>query len=294
MAGSPAALADAGREQRRRWVMAAAASGLLLTAPGAGATASAATGLTRELREQLEPELTAIADAVDDDTGGPPGTARARRQTVAPVATVRPPSDLGQSAVPVAATGDTDADDADDAADVTEVARLGDVRVVTEDATTELVGFHENNDVAALDLEPATDLHEPEPDGADAEAEVPIQLPTRGRAGGPTSAVDVAVTTGEPVASPLSGEVVEVADFALYGSTRDLLVRIRSDEDPSVVATVFHLDGARVAVGDHVEAGATVIADEARQLPFESQIDRFTAAVHGDAAPHYHLEFHHA
>jgi hypothetical protein len=50
----------------------------------------------------------------------------------------------------------------------------------------------------------------------------------------------------------------------------------------------------RVAVGDRVEAVATTIAAGARQLPFDSQVDRVTAAHRGAPAPHVHVELAHA
>lgn len=180
---------------------------------------------------------------------------------------------------------------------VVELARHEDVVVATEGAHVELVGFHESSTGAALPLDPVgpdVSAHPVAAAAAPADEGPVVVLPSRGRAGGATSAIDLSVTAGQPVVAPITGEVEEVAEYALYGTSRDELVRIRSSEDPSVVAHVHHVDGASVTVGDAVEAGATVIAAEARQLPFESQVDRFTAAHRGEAAPHVHIELREA
>lgn len=176
---------------------------------------------------------------------------------------------------------------------VVEIARHEGIVVATEGAHVELVGFHESSSGAALPLDPIGPDRSAHPTVAAVEptGDGPVVvLPSRGRAGGATSAIDLSVTPGGPVVAPITGEIEEVADYALYGTTRDLLVRIRSSEDPSVVAHVHHVEGAAVAVGDTVAAGTTVIASEARQLPFESQIDRFTVAHRGEPTPHVHIE----
>jgi hypothetical protein len=176
---------------------------------------------------------------------------------------------------------------------VVELARHDGVVVATEGAHVELVGFHESSSGAALPMDPVgpdVSAHPVAAAAAPADEGPVIVLPPRGRAGAATSAIDLSVTAGEPVVAPITGEVEEVAEYALYGTTRDQLVRIRSSEDPTVVAHVHHVDDASVAVGDTVEAGTSVIAGRARQLPFESQIDRFTAAHRGEATPHVHIE----
>ncbi len=50
---------------------------------------------------------------------------------------------------------------------------------------------------------------------------------------------------------------------------------------------MFHFDGLQVGAGDRVVAGVTVIAPRATPLPFESQVDEFTAEP---SNPHVHVE----
>ncbi len=110
-------------------------------------------------------------------------------------------------------------------------------------------------------------------------------LPSRGRGTGRHTAADVAVAPGTTVVAPVTGRVVTVEHYALYGRYDDLRLTIVPSSDPGRVVTVLHVVGARVAVGDEVVAGETPIAAEAHQLPFTSQIDEW--AGHG---PHVHVE----
>jgi hypothetical protein len=270
LAIAPRTLRQLAPDERRRWFVAAAVTGAMLTSHPV-------------TRDQLLASLPSSTEVVAADASGvvvqlaknPPGVvAVAARGTAADEAT----DDVG--AVDDAAGTGALPDG------VVELARVGRIVVAAEGSRVELVGFHESAASHALPFEPNPTLV-----GDDGPVMI---LPTRHRAGGPTSAIDLAVAPGEEVVAPISGEVVEVADFSLYGRTSDLLVSIRSDEDPSVVATAMHLVDARVAVGDRVEAGVTPIAGEARQLPFASQIDRFALAHRGTAGPHVHLELRHA
>jgi hypothetical protein len=47
------------------------------------------------------------------------------------------------------------------------------------------------------------------------------------------------------------------------------------------------MHGLTVAVGDRVEAGVTQVAERATVLPFDSQVDEFTAEP---SNPHVHVE----
>jgi biotin carboxyl carrier protein len=291
MAGAPAALADAPADRRRRWVLAAAATGVMITAP---AVVSKAAELPAGWRDEARANLpyAAFVGAWQDPDAtslvSPRPTTDRPLIASAPL-TPTPPSE-------VAADEPAEEEPADLGAlpdGVVELARHEEIVVAAEGAHVELVGFHESASGGALELASAHPVVSSHPNVT---AQVPdgdgpvVVLPPRHRAGSPTSAIDLSVVAGSPVVAPISGEVVEVAEYTLYGTTRDLLIQIRSSEDPGVVAHVHHLEGAVVAVGDHVEAGTTVLATEARQLPFESQIDRYTVAHRGQATPHVHIE----
>lgn len=254
--------------------MAAAATGVMLTSQGVDREAIDLTELPWGLGERFEPDASGIFFFGGPDQpralgASPPGVATAVARPAAAVA-------AGEGALP---DGEV------------ELARFGDVEIVTEGSRVELVGFHESSAADALELDPSHS--EVGADEASGDEPVVI-LPTRRRAGAPTSAVDLAMKPGEAVPAPLSGEVIAVDDYLLYGSTADVVIKIRSDADPSIVATVVHVVDPEVETGDRVVAGTTPVAGEARQLPFESQIDRFTAEHRGEAAPHVHIELAHA
>lgn len=113
-----------------------------------------------------------------------------------------------------------------------------------------------------------------------------VVMPSRGRSAGATSAVDVAMDEGVEVKSPVSGTVVDVSTYALYGRTNDVMMRIRPASNPDVLVVLFHLVDPAVGAGDEVEAGATTVAAGARPLPFSSQVDRWA----GKAGPHVHIQ----
>ena len=136
-----------------------------------------------------------------------------------------------------------------------------------------IAGFHEATTPGALPLEPTGDRT--------------TVLPTRGRGSHRSSAVDIVLVDDEPVLAPVDGEIVEVANYALYGRHADTLVTVEPEGRPDLHVVLLHVEDVKVEVGDRVEAGTSVIAGTARQLPFRSQVDRETAP---DAWPHLHLE----
>lgn len=156
------------------------------------------------------------------------------------------------------------------------------------------VGFHEAGDERALELEPVGRLDvNLNPDrvalpavSGDSDSEYMV-LPSRNRAGGGTTAVDVSMIHGEEVLSPVAGTVTAVSNYSLYGTTPDTIVEIQPADAPHLVVRMMHVEDVQVEVGDVVVDGATPIADTALQLPFASQIDR-----HAGTHPHVHIEVH--
>ncbi|MFP5322791.1 MAG: peptidoglycan DD-metalloendopeptidase family protein [Acidimicrobiia bacterium] len=173
------------------------------------------------------------------------------------------------------------------------VARWDGVRVFTDGATTELVGFHESNNPEALPLAATAPIAKSHhhgvavPTTGEADGQV-IVLPTRDRPSGPMTAIDLAVDAGAPVASPVDGEVVSV-DVIQYEGTDHKIV-IRPDGNPDVLVSIIHVNDPLVQPGDRVRGGETTVAASPRQLHFESQVDRFTTAARGAPAPHVHVE----
>lgn len=153
------------------------------------------------------------------------------------------------------------------------------------------IGFHEASQPEALGLEPVGQLQENDnatkftapPDAAGGPAY--RVLSSRGRGRPATSAADIAVPNGALAASPVSGTVVEVREYALYGGLDDWRVVIQPESRPDLHVVLIHLHEPHVAVGDAVVAGETTIGLP-RLLPFTSHVDYILEGEH----PHLHLE----
>lgn len=111
-------------------------------------------------------------------------------------------------------------------------------------------------------------------------------LPSRRRGTGRTTAVDIVMPPGEGVRAPVSGRVVEVRGYRLYGKYGDHRIRIVSSENPRLLVTVLHVGRPAVRVGDRVESGRTKIAGTVRKFPFWSQVDGYSGRPWG----HVHVE----
>lgn len=167
-------------------------------------------------------------------------------------------------------------------------ATVDGIPLVTPSTDLHAIGFHEGA-TRGLTLTPVG-----EPVANERGIALPPAAPgpdylvmgSRGRAAAPTSAVDLAMDVGDPVQSVVTGTVVAVSPYQLYGETPDVLVEIVPDGRPDVKVQMFHVEAPKVAVGDRVVAGETVVAGGPRLLPFPSQIDRHV----GHAGPHVHVQ----
>ena len=164
-----------------------------------------------------------------------------------------------------------------------------DVLVPAADDAEAVIGFHEATSGRAHVMNPlgtTIDSDNPNFDPVDERAgHDHVVLASRGRGTAPTSAADIALAKGTEVLAPVSGVVTTAAEYALYGQYRDDMIVIASDQDPTVLVHLLHVQDLLVKEGQRVRAGVTPVAT-VRVLPFGSQIDRITK----DARPHVHLE----
>lgn len=152
------------------------------------------------------------------------------------------------------------------------------------------VAFHEATMSEALPLEPVGVLEandNPTKFAAPPDVEGPDYrvLSSRGRGRPATSAADVVIPDGAMAHAPVTGEVVEVRQYALYGGTNDWRVVIRPDARKDLHVVMIHLHGPQVEIGDRVTAGVSPIGLP-RLLPFTSHVD-YTLDGRN---PHIHLE----
>jgi len=151
----------------------------------------------------------------------------------------------------------------------------GDVELFHPARLVELIGFHEAG-------------HDGSQQQAAAGGSAPtVILETRSRNTGSRTAADIVVHPDAEIRSPVTGTVIRGGTYVLYCDHSDNFLVIEPDAAPGWEVKIFHIDGLEVEVGDHLDAGVTVIAPRATRLPFESQVDEFTAEP---SNPHVHIE----
>lgn len=155
------------------------------------------------------------------------------------------------------------------------MAFFADVQIVHPSARVERVGFHESNHDGARQLEVLPT------------AIAPLTLETRERGTGSRTAADVVVDPQSEIRAPVTGTVLRAGGYILYCEHNDDFVVIEPDSHPGWELKVLHINGIQVSKGEKVEAGVTVLAPAPTQLPFDSQVDEFTAEP---SWPHVHLE----
>lgn len=112
-------------------------------------------------------------------------------------------------------------------------------------------------------------------------------LADRGRNTGTHTAADIVVAPDAEIRAPATGTVIRAGTYTLYCDHSDHFLVIDPDDHPGWEVKMFHFEGLQVAVGDHVEAGVTVVGTSARVLPFVSQVDDLTREP---SNPHVHVE----
>lgn len=185
------------------------------------------------------------------------------------------------------------------------VATFAGVQLVTLTEAVRFVGFHEASYADAQALSPVGRVifnDNPTKFAPSSEADGPdyVVLSSRGRPHAATSAVDMVVPEGVPVASVVTGTIGLVEPYLLYGRYPDTKVEIVPDTRPDLKVVMIHLTDVRVAAGQRVVGGQTIVAGSANHFPFTSQVDRYVELARpaqpfgpslGDIpSPHVHIE----
>ena len=153
-------------------------------------------------------------------------------------------------------------------------AVAGDLELRMPVTRYETVGFHESGHDGAFQLE-VRNISDW------------MTLASRGRGTGSRTAADIVVPVGEAVLSPVDGTVIRAGTYTLYCVHTDNFVVIEPTGRPGWEVKVFHFEGLAVGVGDTVFAASTRLGSGGKVLPFESQVDEFTAEP---SNPHVHVE----
>ena len=102
-----------------------------------------------------------------------------------------------------------------------------------------------------------------------------------------TGAVDVGAPSGTPITSPVSGVVVAVKTYKLYGKYDDVQIDIRPEETGGVIVTLLFIDGPVVSIGDRVDAGKTQLGT-VRRCP--ADVGNTLATYTHDSGSHIFLQ----
>lgn len=154
-------------------------------------------------------------------------------------------------------------------------AVVGDVVLHHPASPTERIGFHQSGHDGALQMQ------------AQPTATHPFVMESRDRDTTDSGAADIVVDPGAELRSPVTGTVIRGGTYTLYCDHVDQYLVIEPDGHPGWEVKLLHFEGLQVAKGQRVEAGVTRVGSHARVLPFESQVDEFTAEP---SWPHVHVE----
>lgn len=126
-----------------------------------------------------------------------------------------------------------------------------------------------------------------QPTGEDAVLVGKVLRMWRPRPGRPDTAADVGAKPGTAVLSPVTGTVVKVKRYKLYGKWTDYEIHIQPDGYPQLDVVMIHVKNVSVKPGERVEAGLTRVA-AVRKLSdkFYDQLGSYTKGG-GD---HVHLQ----
>lgn len=108
------------------------------------------------------------------------------------------------------------------------------------------------------------------------------------------TSIDVGAPLGTPVYAPVTGTVVLVQDYLLYGYVPDVQIHIQPEGHPELDLVLLHQYDPLVAPGDKVEGGVTrlsYVRDIAVDLT-DVQLGFYTAA--DDPGNHSHVQLNNA
>ncbi len=153
------------------------------------------------------------------------------------------------------------------------------------------IGFHQAYNQRSVPLDSTEPLREKATTAAITRSSIPgdpvsFVMTSRGRGSALTSSVDIAVSEGTQVKSPVSGRITKVVPYLLYGKYEDVRIEIEPDGHPGISVAIVHLDGPMVEVGQRVKGGQTALANKPRRLVISSQIDQYL----GRPMEHIHLQ----
>lgn len=130
-----------------------------------------------------------------------------------------------------------------------------------------------------------------QPTGADAVLVGKVIRMWRNRPGQPDTAADVGAKPGSAIISPVTGTVVKIKSYKLYGKWNDYEMHIIPDGFDNLDIVMIHLADPTVKVGQRVEAGVTRVG-AVRKLS-DKMTDQLAQYTKG-GGDHVHLQVNNA
>ncbi len=102
----------------------------------------------------------------------------------------------------------------------------------------------------------------------------------------PTSVL-VGASAGSPITAPISGAVVAVKEYMLYGKYPDVQIEIRPEQMSGITVSMLFIDDPVVSIGDIVTAGRTQLG-KVRECPQE--LGKNLAVYTHEAGAHVYMQ----
>ena len=168
------------------------------------------------------------------------------------------------------------------------------------------VGFHQaaypyarhmSTPLTEADNSDAKDAHgtgreaSTQPTGADAVLEGKFIRMWRARPGEPDTACDVGAPPGADVYAPVSGTIVKIKEYKLYGKWDDYEIHIQPKGWPDLDLVMIHVSDLSAEVGDEVVGGVSRIA-AIRKL--STKVHHQLRDYTGDGGDHTHIQLNNA
>jgi hypothetical protein len=114
-----------------------------------------------------------------------------------------------------------------------------------------------------------------------------LRLWRSNRTGEPDTAADVGADPGTAVLSPVTGTIIEVKAYKLYGRFDDYEIHIQPDGRPGMDVVLIHVADVQVQAGQRVEGGITRLAVVRKMSDkMELQLGGYTA----NGGDHVHVQ----
>lgn len=113
----------------------------------------------------------------------------------------------------------------------------------------------------------------------------------RSRPGEPDSAVDIGAAPGTDVYAPITGTVVKIKRYKLYGKHDDFEIHIQPTGRTDIDCVMIHIEDLTCEVGDEVTAGVTRIA-AVRKL--SDRVNHQLGDYTKDGGDHVHVQLNNA